>query len=480
MAVNDILELGRQGLNANRQALQTTSNNVANANTPGYTRRKAMMETPNTALAQSSMMGAGVEVKKVIRVHDDFVQKQIVDESQALGGLRSKSESLHRLENVVAKDADHLSSLVNKFFNDYRELSANPETGSLRDIVGASAESLGSGMRRMNDSLDSMKVELDLKISNTVEQVNSLTSELAGLNNSITSAEARGDIPNDLYDKRDAALRQLSQKMDVQVSTNENGQVNVVAAGTVLVQGSTSLDLTVTRTPESGTKGAGQLDIFIKHPISGGADRPITAVIRDGELGGMLHVRDKVVDQAQRDLDKVAFRISKSVNDIHKQGVGRDGIGERELFNDLGTEERGAAFRFGISDQIKSNREAIAVGLSADAIGDNQIALNIANLQNLKEFAPTEEDGVKETRTFNESIHALVGRIGVETQNQDSFYQHQQAVVDQLENYRQSVSGVSLEEEAINMIQYQAVFNASAKAMKVGQELFETILSLKD
>lgn len=474
MAVNDILDIGRQGITSNQRALQTTAGNIANANTPGYTRRRAVMETLNGNIAHGIQIGGGVECKKVVRIHDAFVEKQIVDESHALGGARAKSEGLRRVENSVAKDGEALNEMVNKFFNDMRDLSVNPETSTMRNIVQSSAQGLADGFRTMNDSLEGLRHDLDLRIGDNLGQINTMTKQIASLNDTIVQAESRNEIPNDLYDKRDLLMRDLSTKLDFQTATDQRGQVMIIAGGSTLVQGNDSFDLFALRTPETPDKAAGSLDVFVSNK---GGGRQVTTGIKDGELGGMLFVRDQVINPALRHLDKVAYQVATSVNSVHREGVGLDGVGNRNLFNEP-INETGAAAFFALSSDVKSNHETIAAGLEGDSPGDNRIALKISQLQNDKVLETTNL-GSAEHHTINESINSLVGGVGVHAQREGSMFQHQQSVVDQLNNYREAISGVSLEEEAINMIQYQTVFNASAKAMKVGEELFDTILSLK-
>lgn len=474
MAVNDILDIGRQGITSNQKALQTTAGNIANANTPGYTRRRAVMETLDGGISHGVQIGGGVECKKVVRIHDAFVEKQIVDESHALGGARAKAEALGRVESTVTKDGEALGELVNKFFSDVRDMSANPDTSTMRNIVSTSARSVSDGFKKMNDSIEGLRNDLDLRIGDSVTQINAKTKEIASLNDTICQAEARQEIPNDLYDKRDLLLKDLSTKLDFQTSTDQRGQVMVIAGGSTLIQGNDSFNLFALRTPESAEKAPGSLDVFVANKVGG---RQVTSGIKDGELGGMLFVRDQVLNPAIQHLDKVAYQFATSVNAAHRSGVGLDGVGERNLFKEP-TGEKGAAAFFELSDDVKGNHENIAAGSLADSPGDNRVALQIADLQNMKTLSTTNL-GSTEHHTLNESINSLVGDIGVHAQREGNMFHHQQAVVEQLNNYRESISGVSLEEEAVNMIQYQAVFNASAKAMKVGEELFDTILSLK-
>jgi flagellar hook-associated protein 1 FlgK len=302
------------------------------------------------------------------------------------------------------------------------------------------------------------------------------------LNGQISHLEARHEEPNELYDRRDMIVRDLAQKLGLQITTNDQGHVNLVAEGTgVLVQGTDANQLIVMNTPADGKKMAGSADLFIKDAFG---IRSITNGLRGGELGGLLHVRDEIINPALRHLDHVAYEFASRVNDIHKEGVGSDGVSGRALFTELG-DVAGAASRLSISDDVKNNVGAIASGFSSDARGDNRAMLAIADLQS-QSLLPGAPPGNGETsegarvQTFNESLNTLVGKIGTEVAHEDALFKHQEAVINQLDNYRQSVSGVSLEEEAVNMMQYQTVFNASAKAMKVGDELFQTILSIKE
>ncbi len=479
MAVNDILEIGRQGLTANRQALQTTANNIANANTPGYSRRRAQLESVTQSTQLNGLqLGGGVDVSKVIRIHDDFVQKQLVSESQAFGGAKAKSENLSRVEGVITAQGARISDLMNKFFDDFRQLSVNPETSAIRNVAQGSAAAVANGFNSMEASIDDMKRDLDLRIGNSVEGINSNIRDIASLNEAITLAEARGDIPNEMYDKRDMSLRDLSQKIDFQTSTNQFGQVSIVSGGTTLVQGNQGNELSVSKGPgDGGNRTPGSVEIYVGNA---GQGRPITKTIKDGELGGMMFVRDQVLTAAQNHLNQVAYQFATAVNEVHKGGIGLDGNSGRTLFTDMGENPADAAYKIKLNKDIEQNHELLAAGSIPGAIGDNSVATDIANLQSFKNLPNNNMTGSTEHQTFNESINALVGKVGTHAMRESDTFAHQQAVVNQLENYRQSVSGVSLEEEAVNLVQFQTAFNAAAKAMKVGDELFQTILSIKN
>lgn len=481
MAISDILELGRQALTANRNALQTTSNNIANANTPGYSRQKPIFETRGTTLQQGIRLGGGVEVTKVVRAHDAFIHNQLIEESRTFGAAQARAEGLKRLEGLVHSDEFRIGDLVNKFFNDVRDLSVNPETAALRTTVASSAESTAQGFRKINESLNAMKADIDNQMSFSIEEINSQTRELASLNAKIAMCEGTGDTPNELYDRRDQIQRDLSRRLGFQTFTDDHGHVNLSAGGLgIIVQGAEAHDLVAHRTPQKGQKGAGSVDIFVK---DAGGDRNVTRAIKDGELGGLLHVRDNVISGALGNLDRVAYEFVGAVNTIHREGEGADGVAGRGLFGDL-SEQKDASHFIDLSADIRANNGAVAAGYTAEAAGDNRIALRIAELQNEK-VLPLSQVGTEEiigvgAESFNESLNNIVAQLGVTSASEANAFRHQEAVMTQLENYRESISGVSLEEEAINMMQFQAVFNAAAKAMKVGDELFQTILSIKD
>lgn len=474
MSVNNILDVGQRGLQAQRQGLTTTSSNIANANTPGYSRQKTQLVNQPPQMIHGLPVGSGVQVKKVMRVHDEFVQKQLVDENQMMGSLKVKSEVLSRFESLTTQEGSNLSESLNRFFNDVRQLATNVENPSLRNVVKGSAESLVRSFNQMNHSLEMGRRELDLRVGDVVNQINTNATEIANLNEAIVQAESRGEAPNELMDRRDMLIRDLAQKVDVQVTDDQRGQKTVVAGNALLVQGNHHFELSVQRTAASGEKAAGSMSVFVH---ASGVPREITKSVKSGELAGLMQARDKVINPAMKHLDQIAFQVANKVNEAHSEGVSFDGE-NRKFFEGLGESEEHAAFKISLSKEISDNPEKIAAGFK-ESPGDNRVALAIADIQNEK-LIPASELGGTVDLTINESVNNLVSQVGVSTQHETQMFEHQRAIVDQLENYRQSYSGVNLEEEALDMIKYQTVFNASAKAMKVGEDLLDTILSLKD
>lgn len=484
MSISDIMEIGRQGLSANRRALQTTSQNVANANTPGYSRQRPVLVARERWTTDSTSVGGGVDVTQVIRIHDNFIEKRIWEEAKDFGKYRTQADGIKRIEASLYNDGNHMGDLINRFFNDYRELSLNPESSTIRASVANSAGLTATGFKKLNESFENMSNDLDWQIKATISDINSNTKELAKLNESIFQFQAVGENANELQDRRDNIVREISQKLGLQVSVDTNDRMNIVAPGVgILVNGGEAYELYTQKSGEREGKADGCVDIYLKD-ING--NKVVTHGIQDGEVAGMLYVRDKVLHPTLEKLDKLAYEFSKSVNDVHRQGVGVDGAGERNIFKELGSSKSAAKF-LELSDDVKRSHESIAASIEPNKPGDNRLALAMADLQTQSKIADLGQFSVKQATefetnklyTFNESFNSLVGNVGTQVKMQDSAFQHQGSILDQLENYKQTVSGVSLEEEAIGIIQFQNAFNANAKMMKVSDELLQTILTIK-
>ena len=231
------------------------------------------------------------------------------------------------------------------------------------------------------------------------------------------------------------------------------------------------------RTPGEGGKAAGSIDIFMK---DGNGLSKVTSRIQEGSIGGSIHVRDKVIASSLTELDRTAYQFATRVNEIHREGVGADGLGGRNLLTQP-ENERDASQFLKLAKEVDGNPDALALGYTPNAPSDNRIALEITQLQEEKIVPPRMESAgalFRGGQTLNESLTSLVGEIGLQTRNEEQAFQRQDSVMKQLHNYRESVSGVNLEEEAMSLMQYQTVYNASAKAMKVGAELFDTLLSI--
>lgn len=479
MSISDLMEIGKQGLAANRQALTTNSNNIANANTPGYSRQRAVMEANSVSQTDGVFIGGGVSVPRVVRAHDVFVERQLTDESRTFGTVKSRSEGLKQMENLLTRDGFEIGDSVNNFFNSFRELSANPENSSLRNLVLENAEGAAQAFRRVTGSLTDMQSQIDTKISAMVDGINGQLEELGGLNAKITEFEHLNQSPNELYDRRDAIVRDLSGKLGWQFTSDEAGHANLASGGMgVLVQGGMVNKLQAVRSAANGDKSAGNVDIVV---VDNFGEHRITQNLKEGEIAGLIQVRDQMINGTLKQLDHSAYQLAKSVNELHETGSGMNGETGKKIFTES-EEIPGFASLIDVHSDVKGNVSALAAGLENGAPGDNRLALELAELSNKKLLPPQGliQEGAEGQNTIGESLANIAGKLASETAKESETMKHQESIMNQLENYRQSISGVSLEEEAVQMMQHQAVFNASAKCMRIGDELFQTILNIKE
>ena len=458
---------------ANRKALQVTSNNIANANTPGYSRQRPVMESNMQSQTGGVRVGGGVEMKEALRIHDVFIEKQLLNENKTFGESKTKFEALNRLESVLSSDQYRMSDLVNDFFNSARELSANPEQGAMKLSLVESAKNAARGFRQMNTSLQSFKSDLDNELNANVADINAKAQELAKLNSSIAKFQHTRSTPGELLDRRDQILREMSSSLGLETMTDQFGGKNITLGGVgVLVNGGTANELVVMRSPEDGNKADGDAEIYLK--TSSGLSKVSQAL--NGEIGGLVDVRNNVVNQAIDKVDKSAFEFMKQVNSIHEQGVAADGSTGNKIFAGP-SEVKDAAYFMELSPEA-GNIDKIATGYTPDGPSDNRLALAMADLQEAKFMPSSLNSESQEGVTLNEALNGIAGEVGIITKHEADNFHQSEAVMQQLENYRESVSGVSIEEESINLAKYQAVFNASTKAMKIGSDLFNTVLSI--
>ena len=238
----------------------------------------------------------------------------------------------------------------------------------------------------------------------------------------------------------------------------------------MLVSGYSQRDLIAQSTPEREGKREGALDIFYKS-TENSTPVLVTGQITGGEIGAMIDVRDRQIGEITNSMDEVAYALATEVNSAHAQGYDRAGRTGNFLFEQP-TDVRDAAFTLKVSDEVLNDAGRIAAAAQPDAPGDNRIANILSGL----EYKQVMDGG---TATFNDFYSSLVGKVGIETQRANSAAQAQKDIVGQLKNIRESISGVSLDEETTKMIEFQKAFDASARLIKTADEMLDTVLRLK-
>lgn len=467
-----MMDVGRRSLANSQTALQTTAHNVANRSTEGYSRQRVDIVT-NEPIGEGNLrIGMGARAGTVTRTNNEYLEKQIEREGNQLGFFSARSEMLGRVEEVYNEQTNEgLNHSIGNFFNSFRELSNNPESLATRTQVKESAMHMARDFQHVNKQLADIQADADFRIATKVEEINQLCEEIANLNQKVQSVELSGVSANDERDRRDLLVKQLSEKVNIRYGESKDGQLTITAGRTaVLVSGYSHQKLEARGTPGRDGKAEGNFEVFYKStdhstPVN------VTKQFTGGEIGGLLQVRDEVINEFSHGMDRVAYSLALDANLAHAQGYDRYGKTGNLLF-EMQDGVAGAASKISVSKDVMEDVSKIAAAGQSGAPGDNRIANVLSSLQYQRAMG----DG---TATYDDFYNSLVGKIGIEAQRSNSAHQSQGDIVKNLKNIRESMSGVSLDEETTKMIEFQKTFDASARLIRTADEMMDTVLALK-
>ncbi len=466
------MNIAQRSMMNSQTGLQTVSHNIANKNTEGYSRQRLEIQsTPPTGLGKVQI-GTGAKTQAVTRNNNPHLEKQIQMETSKLGFGDGKVNYLDRVEQVFNEQVNKgLNHFMAEFFNSYRELSNYPESLPIRTQVKETAAHLSQDFQRIHSQLKKVQTEIDGQIKMEVAEINRMTEEIADLNQKIESVEITGAQANDQRDRRDLLLKNLGEKVNIKYAEIENGKVNVSLGNTVtLVSGYDNMEIQTTSSPEHGNKREGNFDITFKMSKEGKAFR-ITDQVKGGKVGGMLEVRDEVINGFLDKVDGLAYNLAQNVNEIHRQGFDQKGRMAGNFFKQ-GLQVRDYSEHIEVDADIQKDVGNIASALVPNAPADNRIANVIAGLQ----YKTVMSEG---SDTLDDYYNGMVGELSVITKKARSLHEHQADSVTQLKNMRESISGVSLDEETVKMIEYQKAFDASARLIRTADEMLDTVINLK-
>jgi len=467
-----MMSVGKQSLANSQIGLQTTSHNVANANTEGYTRQRVDFEANEPVGLGRLRIGQGAKSAAVNRAADGFLYKQIQEETAKLGTAIGKENPLGRTEQVFNESINQgLNRFLSDFFNAFREFANNPESQANRANVKETAKTLVENFHRVNSQLKAIQRDVDNQVVAQAQQINGYIREVANLNDKITFIEIQHIPANDERDRRELLRKKLSDRISIKGAEDDHGKVTVTAGNTgVLVSGNEFNELVTRATPADGEKRESNVDVFFRNGPRG-SEFHITKQLKGGQIGGALEVRDKTINELHKNMDHIAYTVAEAVNAIHEAGYDQYDTTGRKFFDPLNQEFEASAY-IKINDEISEDAGRIAGALQPGSPGDNRVANAIATLQDRKLL----KDG---TTTIDDYFNGMVGDFAVLTKKNSMVREHQKNIVDQLNNIRESISGVSLDEETTDMIKYQKAFDASARIIKVADEMFDTVLNLK-
>lgn len=449
------LSIAVGAMETDQAALSTTANNIANANTPGYTRQTANLAEVAPVSYGGLIVGDGVQLQKVVSQRSSLLETQLDQETQQQGKYNALLGSMQQVQALFNETSGTgLQSSISNFFNSVQQLSNNPSNTSLRAGVLTAAQNLAQNFHSTASNLVSLQRNADLSVGQTVTQINTLTAQIAQLNGEVTNATQTGQNPGMFIDQRDQLINQLSGLVDVsEISAGNNGLTLTTTGGANLVVGNQSFNLTSQADPVTG----------FQRVYSQGSD--ITSSITGGSLGGDIQARDSAIPSVLSSLDSLAANLGNSLNSVNKSGTDLNGNPGGNLFVPPPANGQGAASQMAvaITDPAK-----IAASLDGSS-GDNSNLTAMLSLQN---------QAIVQGQTPMNAYSSLIFNIGNQVSTAQSETQSSQTLSQQIQNQIGSISGVSINEEAANLVQFQQAYQAAAQVASVINSLTSTAINL--
>ena len=551
------LSSAKLGLLAQQLAIEVTGQNVANVETEGYSRQDVSFEanTPRGHIKYGGLhqLGTGVRIASIERAHDQFLFTQIMDEGDLTGSTEVKKEIFEQLEVLFNEGSGRsLNDALSLFFSSVHDLATNARGLAERANLISKAQHLASTFNQTGNQLFTIQRNIDATIETEVAEINTLTTQIGKLNESIHANEPTSQYKaNDLRDNRDRLVKELSKKIDIQLVQESDNQISLTLKdGTALVLKDQVFDLSTSINANNESFN----DVYIDF---GSTTKNITSTIKGGELRGYLDMRDTKVESVLDKMNILSGSFIQEFNSIHREGFGIDGSSGLDFFtpldvtvdhdadntgtavvsmtnaspttvsvdefeiaftgsheftlNNLTTSASSGTFTFttgstfnikdgfavaisgtaasddkvtfsvsedaaslmSVSSTITADGQKIAAGATTNGDGGN--ALLMADLQNGLVFNSVTWSSESGSFTFDEYYNAVVSTIGIESFSAQAILRQQEGVMLQLNSRRESISGVSIDEEMIKMIKFQQAYNASARMISVVDEMLDTL-----
>jgi len=497
------IEIAKRSLFTEQANISTTGHNIANANTPGYSRQRVNLVASRPIEAPGFMrtnipgqLGTGVEFTSITRVREKFLDDQFRNANRSLGEWSIQSDTLGKLETIFNEPSDSgVRTVMDNFWKSWTDLSKDPESITGRKIVRENALALVDAMNETSKHLTDLQADLTTNLSTKTDQINSISNSIADLNLEIKRLEAYGDNPNDLMDERDYLVDQLSKMVNVTVVNTADGY-NITVGDIVLV---------------NGTNAPGTTVEALEDQFNGGG-------VVGGEVEGLIISRDQILPDYKNQLDAMVDTLVNGeitvtlpagstyngtqlaadtpvtvngINGLHQLGF---------LFNtppdtpmqagDIFTTSDGSgavtAANIRLSQDIiddpmniaTSLRTAVVDGSLETVKGNNTLANLMAGLKETRfQFTPVASQNGITNGTLDEFYASMIGQLGLQAQEADRQTTNQQDITTQVDSRRQSVSGVSLDEEMSELIKFQHAYSAAARFMTTIDETLDKIIN---
>lgn len=448
-SLSSSLWIATGALDVDQGAIDVTTNNIANQNTPGYSREVVDLSEGAPVEVGQLTYGTGVNLDQVQSVRDQVLTLQIAEQTTQQSGAQTQLNSLQQVQALFSSSSQGIGADLSSFFNSISQLSTNPTDLSQRSAVITDAQNLATDFNQAATTLTQNQASLNQSVSSIVDQINSLTNQIAQINAQVGQLQQLGKDPGALEDQENQLINQLSQLTNVSETQTQEGLTLTTGNGTALVVGNQSYALQV----QTGTDG--MQDVF-----ANGQD--ITSTIQGGTLGGTIQVRDQDIPGLMNQLNTLASQFADAINNAQAQGYDLNGNPGQALFS---YNAAGAASSLALTT---TNPDAIAAS-SDGTQGSNG---NIPNLM------AVETNPLPSGESPIDSYASIVAQSGNLASEAQATVTATTTSLNQLNDQLGSISGVSINEETANLLNYQNSFAAAARVVSTVDSLTTDVLDM--
>lgn len=533
--MSDMMGSALSALTTYQRALSTTSHNIANANTEGYSRQRVDLSTRVANQSGSGSIGSGVQVASLRRVFDSFVVDQVRSNTAGLSREETFSGLATRVESVVSDPTTGINAAMSRFFNAVQDVATDPSSLAARRVLLGEGDAVASRVRDIDSQLNAIDTEVNQRLRSSVDEINGFATRIADLNKAIGEATGANPTspPNDLLDARDQALIGLNKLVKVSTVEQSDGALNVFIGN--------GQSLVLSNNPQVLTVSANRFDPSRPDvTLPGGG--VITDALEGGSLGGLIAFREEVLAPVRSQVGLLAMGLATQVNSIQQDGrdlsgstgqpffsippvvvqssglntgtasvtasvtnIGQltgdnysviaDGAGGFSLYTQPGNTLVNAA-SVGLNISFSGAASAgdtfmvkptsgVAAGLTMSLTAPGQVAaasgtgtFGVGDNRNALRMAAAENDLVLfgGTTSLAGGMQNLVSEVASTVRSSEVSVASQTLLLDQSTARRDAVSGVNLDEEAANLMRYQQAYQASAQVASVANTIFQTMI----
>ncbi|KGP91404.1 flagellar hook protein FlgK [Pontibacillus chungwhensis BH030062] len=498
------IEVAKRAMYAQQSALYTTGHNISNANTPGYSRQRVNFEqtAPYPPASRNrpeipGQVGSGVEAGTIERVRESFLDAQFRGENTKAGYWSTKAEALQKMEEIMNEPSENgLSKTMDQFWQSLQDLAVNPEDSGARSVVRQRGVAVAETFNYLSSSLNGIQKDFKNQIDVTTKEINSIATQINNINNQIGEIEPHGYLPNDLYDERDRLVDDLTKLVDVKVTNISSGESSLdIAEGkyNIEIVGSNGQNLFKDQALVDAKAGTANTLAVSDKGVNGSinsislgteskAANEFTSIGKFQSLVEAHGYEDASGDETGlypgmiTELDNMAYTFAEEFNNVHKSGqslheIDNSAASDIPFFTE-GMARKGYASNMGVSKEIMESVSKIAASTSG-AKGDGDNALNLAGVGSTN----LDYDNTGSASDFTSYYEGVIGEMAVQSQEARRLEGNSETLKQSVEERRESVSGVSLDEEMSNMIKYQHAYNAAARNLTTIDEMLDKVIN---